>query len=510
MAKKTLTVFIPALNEEKHIGNVIDEIPLKEIKKMGFDAEILVANGPSTDSTEKIAKGKGANVISVPKGKGNSVRKAFEYIESDYIIMLDADETYPGAFIVPILKELEKGFDVVLGSRLGGKIEKGAMSSTNVLGNKILTGFANFLFGSKISDMCTGYWGMNRKAVKGVQLSAEGFDIEANLLTECTKKGYRFSEINIEYRKRGDEAKLKAFDDGIKIGKRLFDLKFLTDKTLLKKNFTALALLLVLNAVVFWFFFERGLNLRHSFQFFGIEVMPLILSSAILVLVYGFMLYLMRGNFLAVLFSSIVYVFSTNFSFGFALIPLKEFFGLILFVLALSGIVLTFGKENNQRYVFAIISYAVLFFVNPSLFFVLFAVFLIYLAFEFKNLASKKFLTVWIVLSIALLAYITRFFSVNLSPINLLYYFSIVHFAVAVLGFYVSIFSRRQRVLVATMIFLMLLILLSDYASFSVPIALVSLINMVVFTIILLTGIGIERIVFYARTILREGKAYGN
>ena len=53
---KSLTVFIPALNEEKHIGNVIKEIPVREIRKKGFKVEILVVNGPSTDRTEEIAR----------------------------------------------------------------------------------------------------------------------------------------------------------------------------------------------------------------------------------------------------------------------------------------------------------------------------------------------------------------------------------------------------------------------------------------------------------------------
>jgi glycosyltransferase involved in cell wall biosynthesis len=225
--KKVISVTLPALNEEETIGRVIDEIPKESMEQAGYEVEILVIDNDSTDRTKEIAEEKGARVIVEPvRGKGRAMRTAFESFSGEFIFMLDADYTYPATHIPEMLKVLEEGYDVVLGSRLKGRIEKGAMSRLNLVGNHLLAFLANILYGTKVSDLCTGYWGFRGEVIKDLKLDATGFELEANMFTEIAKKGYRIGEVPVRYRQRLTYPKLGSLKDGFRIGRMLIKKRF--------------------------------------------------------------------------------------------------------------------------------------------------------------------------------------------------------------------------------------------------------------------------------------------
>src|SRR5665811_283207 len=101
-------------------------------------------------------------------------------IRDSYAIMVDGDDTYP-IEIATEMTRLLKTHDVVIGSRLKGSIEPGAMTRLNVVGNILLTVIARLLFNAHISDICSGLWGYRAHAIRGLELSAEGFAIEADM-----------------------------------------------------------------------------------------------------------------------------------------------------------------------------------------------------------------------------------------------------------------------------------------------------------------------------------------
>lgn len=219
---KQVSVIFPALNEEETIGKVIDEVPVREMEESGYLVEIVVVDNGSTDKTTEIAAAKGARVISEPRrGKGRAMQTAFNSVQGDFVFMLDADFTYPATYIPQTLKLLEDKYDVVLGSRLKGEMEDGAMARLNLVGNYLLASLANLLYSSGISDMCTGYWGFRGEVAKNLDIDAIGFELEANMLIEATKKGYRIGELPIHYRRRGTPTKLHALKHGLKIGRTL-------------------------------------------------------------------------------------------------------------------------------------------------------------------------------------------------------------------------------------------------------------------------------------------------
>lgn len=220
-------VIFPALNEEESIGKVIDEVPVADIEKGGDRTQIIVVDNGSTDRTGEIAKSKGATVlVETERGKGNAVRKAFASTSADFVFMLDSDYTYPATYIPQMLELLKSDHDVVLGSRLRGNIERGAMRKLNRIGNHLLAFMANVLYGTRITDLCTGCWGFRGEVIHALKLDAVGFDLEANMFIEISKGGYRIGEVPIHYRKRKTPSKLNAFRAGYKIGRMLIYKRF--------------------------------------------------------------------------------------------------------------------------------------------------------------------------------------------------------------------------------------------------------------------------------------------
>jgi len=227
MNKAKVGTILPALNEAETIGKVIDEIPRQALEQEGYSVEVLVVDNGSTDQTAQIAREKGATVITeARRGKGRAVRTAFEQVNADFVFMLDSDYTYPATYVPDILKLLEQGYSVVIGSRLKGKREKGAISSLNIIGNHLLTLMANILYRARISDVCTGYWGFKGEVIPKLNLSATGFNLEAELLSQVAKNGYRIGEVPIHYRCRPSPSKLHSIKAGLSIGRTLITRRF--------------------------------------------------------------------------------------------------------------------------------------------------------------------------------------------------------------------------------------------------------------------------------------------
>jgi dolichol-phosphate hexosyltransferase len=223
---KSICIILPTLNEALSIGSVIEEIPRRTLEEQGYQVDILVVDGNSTDPTIQIARDKGARILVEPRrGKGRAIRTALEKTQADYVFMLDGDYTYPTTHI-PDMLNLLHDYPVVIGSRLKGKRQEGALRTLNLIGNHLLTWLANILYGTRISDLCTGYWGFRREVIQNLNLTSDGFQLEAELLTQLARKGYRIGELPIIYRSRTGKAKLHVLQDGLRIARLLIARRF--------------------------------------------------------------------------------------------------------------------------------------------------------------------------------------------------------------------------------------------------------------------------------------------
>ncbi len=209
----SVSILLPTLNEEESIGRTI-----KEVRAVVPRAEIVVIDGLSTDRTVEIAESLGARiVIEKRRGKAFAIKTAFREIDSDYALMIDADNTYPVKDI-PKFLSLLKDSDVVMGSRFidRSRIEPGAMSLLHVLGDRVISLFASVLFLRPVSDVCTGIWAFRKSAYKAFVISAYTFELECNLFAQSVKKGFRLLEVPITYTRRGGRSKVRLLD-GAKI-----------------------------------------------------------------------------------------------------------------------------------------------------------------------------------------------------------------------------------------------------------------------------------------------------
>lgn len=220
---KKITILIPCYNEEKGIGKVVDGVPDKKLIQLGYKTEIIIINNNSTDDTIKIINKKGYRVVSEKKqGKGNAIRTGFRNVSSDtdYVIMLDGDNTYKAKEIPRFIEPLENDFcDVIVGSRLGGKLNGNSLSLSHRLANWFFTFLVRKLYLVNITDICTGYFAWKKGVIDELApyIKSNGFGIEAEMITKMAKLGFKIFSVPITYDKREGNSKLSPYIDGLKI-----------------------------------------------------------------------------------------------------------------------------------------------------------------------------------------------------------------------------------------------------------------------------------------------------
>ncbi len=217
-----VSVIIPTLNEEESIGLVLDKIP----KDPKYEWEIIVVDGDSKDRTKEIAREKGAKVIvEKRRGYGRAYKTGFAAATGDIIVTLDGDDTYPAEKITELVEYLiAKNLDFISCERFS-KMQKGAMSLTHKIGNKVLTITTRILFGVKIKDSQSGMWVFRREILKDLNLTSDGMPFSEEIKIEAWKK-FRCEEVPIEYRERKGEVKLNTWKDGFRNLSFLFKKRF--------------------------------------------------------------------------------------------------------------------------------------------------------------------------------------------------------------------------------------------------------------------------------------------
>ena len=213
-----IVCIIPTLNECATVAEVIDQA-------RQFTDRIFVVDGHSEDETYEVAFKSGAEVLLQDgKGKGMALQTAFKKIHGEVYVIIDGDGTYDALEMENLLQPIfEDKADIVVGSRLRGKLEDGSITRVNKLGNGFFNLLINLCYNGAISDSQSGFRAMNRKAVETLSLSSKGFEIETEITVKALKKRLRILEVPITYRKRtGSRSKLNSVKDGSRILKNIF------------------------------------------------------------------------------------------------------------------------------------------------------------------------------------------------------------------------------------------------------------------------------------------------
>ena len=211
---------IAALNEEEGIRPT-----LEELRQYLQNPRILVVDGRSTDRTVEVAEDLGAEVIQQEgKGKGDAIAKAISHVNSkvEYVVFTDADYTYPATFIPKMIRILEENpkIGMVCGNRFNSHFHIEEMHDLFYFGNRLLAFTHNMLNGVALRDPLSGLRVVRWEILKGWVPKSKGFDIEVELNHHVERRGFGIKEIDILYRCRLGEKKLKL-RHGLTIVKRI-------------------------------------------------------------------------------------------------------------------------------------------------------------------------------------------------------------------------------------------------------------------------------------------------
>jgi len=193
---KKVTCLIPCLNEEKTIHGCVSEA-MRFLELYEIDGEVLVADNGSTDNSIELAKAAGARVTHVSaKGYGSALLGGIDAANSEYILMADADQTYEWKDVNRFVELLDENYDLVMGNRFTGVIEKNAMPFLNkYLGNPVLSLIGKILFKTKVGDFHCGIRAFRKSKMQEINLTSSGMEFASEIVIKSTLANLKITEI---------------------------------------------------------------------------------------------------------------------------------------------------------------------------------------------------------------------------------------------------------------------------------------------------------------------------
>ena len=209
-----VSVVMPCLDEAGSIVEAVREAR-EAIDANGYRGEVLVVDNGSTDGSGELARDAGARVVDQPeRGYGNAYRAGLAAARGRYILMLDADLTYPVGDLPRFIGALEDGADVVMGDRFE-QIQPGVMPWLHrYVGNPLLTGILNVFFRTGVKDAHCGMRAVRREVLADLDLRTSGMEFASEMVIRAGKLGLDIREFPIEYNPREGESKLSTWSDG--------------------------------------------------------------------------------------------------------------------------------------------------------------------------------------------------------------------------------------------------------------------------------------------------------
>lgn len=219
----SISIILPAYNEEESIAKTIGEVK-SAISKSSHKIGIIVVNDGSTDKTRSILKGtRGITVIenSTNKGYGSSLKSAIRESMSDFILIADADGTYPASEIPSLLRKMMSN-DMVVGARTGKHV---TVPFFRKPAKWFLKHFAQYLTKTKIPDLNSGLRIFKREiAMKYMNLFPDGFSFTTTLTMICLTNGYKVEYVPINYYERKGKSSINPIKDFIGFTNLIFRL----------------------------------------------------------------------------------------------------------------------------------------------------------------------------------------------------------------------------------------------------------------------------------------------
>jgi glycosyltransferase involved in cell wall biosynthesis len=209
-----VTVVIPTLNEAANVGWVLRRLP-------HVVDEVIVVDGLSTDGTVAAARAARPDVVVVNatrRGKGAALQAGFAAARGTFVVMLDADCSMDPAEIDRYVGLLERGVDLVKGSRFLPGAGTADITVLRRCGNGTLLALVNRLYGARFTDLCYGFIAFRRSLLGALRVEADGFEVETEIAVHALCAGMRIEEVpSFESRRRDGVSKLHPCRDGSRV-----------------------------------------------------------------------------------------------------------------------------------------------------------------------------------------------------------------------------------------------------------------------------------------------------
>lgn len=216
-----VTIVVPVKDEEDGLQYLIRDLDESGIKEEYEILFLFVIDGRTNDNSREFAAKLSDQIVDQKgsHGKGDAIRRAIHYLERsnhDFVVFLDADGSYSFDGVKKVLSTLEKGADIVSGSRfLSQKRRPEGMSVMHNFGNRLLSLISSIRNRRKISDLCTGLWGFSANSIRSISIRSKGFDLEAEIAGQIRRKKLTHVEVPVEWSQRkGGTSKLRSIRDG--------------------------------------------------------------------------------------------------------------------------------------------------------------------------------------------------------------------------------------------------------------------------------------------------------
>jgi len=212
--QQMVSIIIPTLNEQDGIEKTIRAIPKTRLSELGYDLEIIIIDGNSTDMTREVARQMGVRVVlEKRKGYGRAFKTGFREAKGNILVTLDADGTYPTELIPEYVQALkENGLDFITANRFSD-MKNGAMDAYHKFGNDMLSLFMRLLYSIDVRDSQSGMWIMSRSFIHAINIQSDKFSMSEEIKI-IAFKFFKALELDGRYYKRVGEVKLATFGDG--------------------------------------------------------------------------------------------------------------------------------------------------------------------------------------------------------------------------------------------------------------------------------------------------------
>lgn len=225
-----ISVVIPAWNEEQTVADVVRGVRGALSASKGAQSfEVIVVDDGSTDTTARQAELAGARVIVRPhEGKGVAVRAGLDAARGDTLVLMDSDGQDVPKELPQLLAALRtSGAGFVSGSRFLGTFRDKGITRLDYWGNRALTGLANRLCGTRLSDINASYRVLRRSAMEGIAWEFTEFEVESEMILKAARSGVDVLEVPVTRERRlGGTRKFRHARHGLRILATILRVRF--------------------------------------------------------------------------------------------------------------------------------------------------------------------------------------------------------------------------------------------------------------------------------------------